>query len=153
MTSTPLEKLAALGITLPEPVKAVANYVPAMLHGNVLNVSGQLPFMADGSLRKGLVGVDVSVEEAQLLARQSAIHLLAQAQAVLGDLSRIKQVIRLGGFVASGPDFTQHSVVMNGASDLMVAVLGEAGRHARSSVGVSCLPLGAPVEVEASFGL
>ena len=145
-------QLKTLGITLPEALSPVANYVPFVKTGNLVFVSGQLP-MKDGTLQsKGLVGADVSVADAAAAARLCAINLIAQAKVACGgDLDRIKRVVKLTGFVASRPDFTDHPKVVNGASDTMVEVFGDAGRHARAAVGSSSLPLGAAVEVEAIF--
>lgn len=145
-------KLAELGITLPTPAAPVANYVSFVRTGNQLVISGQLPLGSDGTLAeqyKGKVGDSVSPEVAAGAARLAAINVLAQARAAVGDLSRIVRIVRLGGFINTAPGFTAVAPVMNGASDLMVAVLGDAGRHARSTVGVAELPLGAAVEVEA----
>lgn len=145
-------QLNALGIKLPEATAPVANYVPFVKTGNLVFVSGQLP-MKDGALQnKGLVGADVSVADAAGAARLCAINLIAQAKVACGgDLDRIKRVVKLTGFVASGPEFTDHPKVVNGASDTMVEVFGDAGRHSRAAVGSSSLPLGAAVEVEAIF--
>lgn len=145
-------RLAELGITLPTPSSPVANYVSFVQSGSLLVISGQLPLGTDGTIaeaHKGKVGADVSPEVGAEAARLAAINVLAQAQAAVGDLSRIVRVVRLGGFINVAPGFTAVAPVMNGASDLMVAVLGDAGRHARSTVGVAELPLGVVVEVEA----
>jgi enamine deaminase RidA (YjgF/YER057c/UK114 family) len=139
-------RLQELGIDLPEPPKAVANYVPCVQTGNLLFVSGQV-----SANLKGKAGADVDPELAYEGARQCAISLLAQAQAALGDLDRITRVVRLGGFVNCGPDFTAIPQVINGASDLMVEVFGDAGRHARAAVGAPSLPMGVTVEVDAVF--
>lgn len=142
-------RLAELGITLPEPPAAVASYVPTVESGSHLWVSGQLP-IRDGALaRTGLVGADVSTEDAASDARQCAINLLAQLRAALGSLDRVKRVVKLQVFVASAPGFAMQPLVANGASDLLVEVFGDAGRHARSAIGVAMLPLNAPVEVDA----
>ncbi len=148
------DRLAELGITLPTPMAPVATYVPVTIAGQLVTVSGQLPAL-DGKVAViGTLGAGVSLEEGQHAARLCLINLLAQLQVhVPGGLERITRIIRLGGFIAATPDFTQHAVVMNGASDLAVAAFGEAGRHARSTVGVASLPLGAAVEVEGSFWL
>jgi enamine deaminase RidA (YjgF/YER057c/UK114 family) len=144
-------KLAELGITLPAAPAPVANYVPYVITGNLLVVSGQIP-LKDGSIAfTGKLGATVTPEQGRDAARLCVVNLLAQAQAALGDLDRIRRCVRLGGFMASTPEFTQQAVVMNGASDLMVAVLGEAGRHARTTIGVPVLPGDAAVEVEAIF--
>jgi enamine deaminase RidA (YjgF/YER057c/UK114 family) len=145
--------LASLGIRLPTPAKPVANYVGWVKAGNLVFVSGQLP-LRDGELAvKGIMGnpVDgISVDDAVGEARQCAINILAQVNAACeGDLSRVKQVVKLTGFVASTPTFTDHPKIINGASDVMVMVFGEAGKHTRAAVGVASLPMNACVEVEA----
>ena len=133
-------KLSALGITLREPAKPIANYVPFVRTGNVLTVSGQLCFGDDGKLTAtGRLGGGVSIEDGQKAARACALNLLAQVKAALGDLDKVKQVVRLGGFINSAPGFTDGPKVMNGASDLMVDVFGDKGKHARSTVGVAAL--------------
>lgn len=147
-------RLAELAITLPRPAAPVANYVPYVRSGHLVTISGQLPLGSDGRLAPdhvGRVGSEVTPEAAKEAARLCAINVLAQLRAALGDLDAVRRCVRLGGFVASGPEFTGHAGVMNGASDVMVGVLGEAGRHARSTIGVSGLPLGAAVEVEGLF--
>ncbi|MBU6448468.1 MAG: RidA family protein [Rhodospirillales bacterium] len=145
-------RLAELGITLPQAMAPVANYVPVSITGNLVTVSGQLPAMAGKVTVTGKLGAAVSLEEGRHAARLCVINMLAQLQAALpGGLDSISKVVRLGGFIACTPDFTQHAVVMNGASDLAVAVFGEAGRHARSTIGVPSLPLDAAVEVEGLF--
>lgn len=145
------QKLKDLGITLPELAAPVANYVPFTISGNMLIISGQLPG-AGPALVKGTLGKDTTVEQGRDAAKLCAISIIAQAKAALkGDLDRVTRCLRLGGFVASAPDFTDHSKVINGASDLIVEVFGDAGRHARAAVGVAALPLGAAVEVEAMF--
>ena len=142
-------RIAELGLDLPEPAKAVANYVPWVRTGNLVHISGQLSNDASGGI-KGTVGVDVSPEDAARAARMCGVNLLAQIKDALGgDLERVVRVVKLGGFVASVPDFTDQPKVINGASDLMVEVFGDAGRHARSAVGVYRLPLGFAVEVDA----
>jgi len=148
------EKLSELGIALPTPMAPVANYVPFVVTGKLVVISGQLPAV-DGSVAViGKVGEGVSVEQGQHAARLCFINLLAHLRdACGGNLGRVRRVVRLGGFIASPPGFTQHAVVMNGASDLAVAVFGEAGRHARSTIGVPALPLDAAVEVEGMFEL
>lgn len=148
------QKLAQLGITLPLPARPLANYVPFVLVGRSLVVSGQLSLGPDGKLDPahiGKVGAELSPETAQAAARLCAINILAQAKAALGELDRVAGCIRLGGFIQAAPDFYGLAAVMNGASDLMVEVLGDKGRHARSTVGVAALPLGCAVEVEALF--
>ncbi len=144
--------LAGLGITLPAPAVPVANYVPFTIAGDLVVISGQIP-LVDGKVAvTGKLGGSVTVEQGQAAARACLINLLAQLRvAAGGDLDRVVKVLRLGGFIACVPDFTQHAVVMNGASDLAVAVLGEAGRHARTTIGVPSLPMDAAVEVEGIF--
>ena len=142
-------RLAELGVVLPEPAVAVANYVPYVKTGDLLHISGQLSNDASGGV-KGTVGVDVTSEEAQAAARLCAINLIAQiSKALDGDLERVVRIVKLGGFVQAGPDFTAIPAVINGCSDLMVEVFGDAGKHARSAVGVYKLPLGFAVEVDA----
>jgi enamine deaminase RidA (YjgF/YER057c/UK114 family) len=153
MTAGRIEaRLAELGIVLPTPPAPVANYVPFVLTGDLVVVSGQIP-LRDGALAfAGKLGEAVSVEQGQDAARLCLVNLLAQLRAACGgDLDRVAQVVRLGGFIAAGPAFTQHAAVMNGASDLAVAVFGAAGRHARSTIGVPSLPMDAAVEVEGMF--
>jgi len=146
------KKLASLGISLPTPATPIANYVPFVRSGNMLVVSGQLCFGADGNLvARGQLGGEVSMDDGQKAARACAVNLLAQLKAALGDLDKVTRVIRLGGFINSTPGFTDGPKVMNGASDLMVEVFGEKGRHARSTVGVAALPANAAVEVEGQF--
>ncbi len=141
-------RLAELGLTLPEPAAPVASYVPAVEAGGLLHISGQLPFVA-GTLVTGRLGESVSLEQGVEAAQACGVMILAQAKAALGSLDRVTRVVKLGGFVNSTGDFTDQPKVVNGASDLMMAVFGEAGRHARSAVGVPVLPLGAAVEVDA----
>jgi enamine deaminase RidA (YjgF/YER057c/UK114 family) len=146
------KKLADLGISLPTPAAPVANYVGFVRSGNMLVISGQLCFDANGKLvAKGKLGGAVSIEDGQKAARACAINLLAQIKAALGDLDKVVRVVRLGGFIASQPDFFEVPKVMNGASDLMVTAFGERGRHARSTIGVAVLPMDAAVEVEGLF--
>ena len=154
MATTIVERLVELGIVLPAPAAAVANYVAVRRSGDLLVVSGQLP-LENGAVRfKGKLGSAVSLEDGQAAARLCAINILAQVQAACGgDLERVVACVRLGGFVACTPEFTDHPKVVNGASDLIVAVLGDAGRHARAAVGVASLPLDAAVEVEGMFEL
>ena len=142
-------RLAELGITLPEAAKPVASYVSYVRSGNTLTISGQLSNDANGGI-KGTVGVDVTPEQAQAAARLCGLNLLAQISAALdGDLDRVVRVVKLGGFVQAGPDFIAIPAVINGCSDPMVDVFGDAGKHARSAVGVYKLPLGFAVEVDA----
>jgi enamine deaminase RidA (YjgF/YER057c/UK114 family) len=146
------QKLASLGIALPTPASPIANYVPSVRSGNLLVVSGQICLGADGKLvAKGQLGGPVSMEDGQKAARACAINLLAQVKAALGDLDKVARVIRLGGFINSAAGFTEGAKVMNGASDLMVEVFGDKGRHARSTIGVAALPADAAVEVEGLF--
>ena len=146
--------LKQLGITLPQPAAPVANYVPYVVAGRLVTISGQLCLGPDGKIgpeHVGRVTMDVTVEAAKDAARLSAINVIAQLKAAIGDLDRVTRCVRLGGFIASPPEFTGHAGVMNGASDLMVEVFGDKGRHARSTIGVAGLPLGASVEIEAMF--
>jgi enamine deaminase RidA (YjgF/YER057c/UK114 family) len=152
MAGTIEKKLVELGITLPAATAPIANYVPFVRTGNMLVVSGQICFGTDGKLvAKGKLGSGVSVEDGQKAARACAINLLVQVKAALGDLDKVARVVRLGGFINSAPDFLDGPKVMNGASDLMVEVFGDRGRHARTTVGVASLPLDAAVEVEGAF--
>ena len=148
--ATPEENLADLGIVLPEPAAAVANYVPFVISGSHLYVSGQVSMM-DGALMIGRLGEDLELSAGQHAARACGINLIAQCKAALGDLSRMKRVVKLGGFVNAAPDFTDIPQVINGCSDLMVDVFGEAGRHARSAVACPVLPLGVAVEIDGVF--
>ncbi len=143
------DRIAELGITLPEPAKPVASYVSYVRTGNQLFISGQLSNDANGGI-KGTVGVDVTPEQAAEAAKLCGINLLAQIKEALdGDLERVVRVVKLGGFVQAGPDFEAIPGVINGCSDLMVQVFGDAGKHSRSAVGVYKLPLGFAVEVDA----
>ena len=145
-------KLAELGITLPLPVAPIANYVPYVVTGNLVVVSGQIPFVDGKVAVTGKVSWGVSLDQAKEAARICFINVLVQLKAACnGDLDRVRRVVRLGGFIAAPSEFNQHAVVMNGASDLAVAVFGEAGRHARSTIGVPSLPADAAVEVEGMF--
>ncbi|MFZ0606642.1 MAG: RidA family protein [Xanthobacteraceae bacterium] len=146
------KKLQELGITLQEPRAPMANYVPYVRTGNLLTVSGQICLGGDGKLvAKGRLGDGVAIEDGQKAARACAINLLAQVKAAVGDLDKVVRVVRLGGFINSAPSFTEGPKVMNGASDIMVAVFGDKGKHARSTVGVAALPADAAVEVEGLF--
>ncbi|MEL6476411.1 MAG: RidA family protein [Pseudomonadota bacterium] len=145
-------KLKELGIELPDAPAPAANYVPAVLSGNMLYISGQIPVKDGAMVATGHLGGDVTVEQGQAAARQCAINILAQVKTALeGDLERIVRCVKLTGFVSCTPEFTQHPQVINGASDLMVEVLGDRGRHARAAVGMAALPLGVAVEVDAIF--
>lgn len=151
MSASYAKRLEDLNIVLPALSAPVANYVPAVIAGNTLYISGQLP-TATGEMVKGHLGKDVTTEQGAAAARSCAINVIAQVQAALGgDLGRVVRCVRLGGFVACTQDFTEQSKVVNGASDVIVEVFGDAGRHARAAVGVPALPLGAAVEVEAVF--
>ena len=141
-------KLAEMGLALPEPAAPVAAYVPVVVAGGLAHVSGQLPFI-DNVLVKGRLGDDVTTGEGYDAARACGLMILAQLKAALGSLDRIERVVKLGAFVCSTDDFTDQPKVANGASELMAALFGEAGKHARSAVGVPVLPLGAAVEVDA----
>ena len=146
--SSPEERLAALGLALPAVTPPLAAYVPAVRTGAYVYTSGQLP-MVDGALQvTGKVGAEVSVAEAAALARICALNALAAVASVSGGLSAVIRVVKVTGFVASAPDFTQQAQVINGASELLLEVFGDAGRHARSAVGMAVLPLDTPVEVE-----
>jgi enamine deaminase RidA (YjgF/YER057c/UK114 family) len=146
------KKLADLGIVLPTPTAPIANYVGFVRTGSLLVVSGQICLGRDGTLvARGKLGETVSIEDGQKAARACAINLLAQVKAALGDLDKVARVVRLGGFINADPTFLDGPKVMNGASDLMVEVLSDKGRHARTTVGVAALPLDAAVEVEGLF--
>ena len=142
------ERLSSLGISLPEPPAAVAAYVPYVVHGGMVWVSGQIPFRDGGLPRRGQVGRDISVEDAAEEARYCALNALAQLRAAAGSLDNIERIVKLTVFVASSEGFHAQPTVGNGASELLQEIFGENGRHARSAVGVAELPLGAPVEVE-----
>ena len=143
------ERLAELGLEIPTPIAPVANYVPYVVSGRELFISGQVSIGPSG-LIKGKLGVDMTVEQGAVAARACAVNLISQMKAALGgDLDRVKRIVKLTGFVNCTQDFTDQPKVINGASDLMVAVFGDAGRHARAAVGEPSLPLGAAVEVDA----
>ncbi len=149
MSGTIEKRLLELGVTLPEAAAPAANYVPFVATDKLLYTSGQLP-MKDGKLMAlGQLGGELGTEAGKLAAKWCAVNVLAQAKAALGDLARIKRLVKITVFVASTPDFTEQHLVANGASDFLAAALDEAGKHARSAVGVAVLPLNAPVEVEA----
>lgn len=152
MTETAEARLAALGLTLPDPVAALANYVPALISGNLLYVSGQVSIGPDDRVN-GKLGADLAVEDGQRAARLCCLNLLAQARSALGSLEKIGQTLRLTGYVNAAPDFGDHPKVINGASDLMVEILGDRGRHTRAAVGVSSLPFGVAVEIDAIFAI
>jgi enamine deaminase RidA (YjgF/YER057c/UK114 family) len=152
MAGTVEKRLTELGIVLPASAPPIANYVAFVRTGNFMVVSGQLCLDADGKLvAKGKLGAEVSIEDGQRAARACAINLLAQIKAGLGDLNKVVRVVRLGGFINCAPGFLELPKVMNGASDLMVGVFVDRGRHARTTVGVASLPLDAAVEVEGMF--
>ena len=151
--STPEERLAALGLSVPEVPKPVAAYVPALRSGDQVFTSGQLPMRSGDLMATGKVGAEVTPEEAFACAQQCALNAIAAIRSVIGDLSQVRQVVKVGVFVASTPDFTGHPQVANGASELFGEVFGEAGQHARAAVGVAALPLDAPVEVDVVVAL
>jgi enamine deaminase RidA (YjgF/YER057c/UK114 family) len=147
--SEPERRLAELGLTLPDPVRPVANYVPFVRAGNLIHISGQVSVDASGGVR-GVVGEDLDLAAGQHAAKLCGINLIAQMRAACdGDLDRVVRVVKLGGFVQAGPGFFEIPQVVNGCSDLMVAAFGDAGRHARSAVGVYRLPMNFAVEVDA----
>lgn len=145
---TPEQKIAELGLELPEVVKPLAAYVPTVRTGNLVYTSGQVPVVKGEVQFTGKVGAEVSVEDGQAAARTCALNALAALKAEVGDLSKIKRIVKAVVFVASAPDFTGQPQVANGASELLGEIFGEAGKHARSAVGVAALPLNVPVEVE-----
>lgn len=149
------EKLSSLGYELPQAAAPAANYVPYVISGGHIYVAGQIPFLnGDTSMHLGRLGQDMDVEEGVEAARACALNILAQANAaVVGDWKKIKRLVKLGGFVNCTPAFTDHPKVVNGASDLMVEVMGAAGKHARFAVGAPSLPLGVSVEIDAIFEL
>ena len=148
IAASPEEKLKELGIELPIPAKSIANYVGATRMGNVVFLSGHIPRKADGSLVVGKIGADLSVEDGYDAARLCGVGLLATLKAEIGDLSKVKSVLKVFGMVNATDSFTGHSQVINGCSDLLVEIFGEKGRHARAASGFSSLPLGSAVEVE-----
>ncbi|RWN56598.1 RidA family protein [Mesorhizobium sp.] len=151
MSETIEKRLSDLGVTLPVAAAPAANYVPCCRSGNLLFIAGQLP-LSEGKLQaSGLLGRDVDIATGQEAAKYCAINILAQAKAALGDLEKIRRVVKITVFVASAPDFFEQHLVANGASDLLVAVLGDPGKHARAAVGAASLPLNAAVEIEAIF--
>ena len=149
MAETVEERLKALGLELPEAPQPLANYVPNLVTGDLLFISGQISKAADGTVISGILGGGLTIEVGQFAARQCALSILAQAKAALGSLDRIERCVRLTGYVAATPDFRDHPKVINGASDLFVAVFGDAGRHTRAAVGAAGLPMGAAVEIDA----
>jgi len=149
MTDSIAKKLLELGVELPTPAAPAANYVPFSRSGSLILTAGQLPIKDGRLMAMGLLGRELGTEAGKLAAKWCAVNVLAQLQAATGDLERIKRFVKITVFVASTPDFVEQHVVANGASDFLVAALGEKGVHARSAVGVVSLPLNAPVEVEA----
>ncbi len=146
--ATPEGRLAALGAKLPAVGKPIANYVSAVRSGNLVFLAGHIPRDEKGAVMTGKVGRDATVASANQAARQTALALIATLKAEIGDLSRVKRIVRVGGFVNAVDDFKEQPQVMNGCSDLLVAVFGERGKHARAALGVASLPLGAVVEIE-----
>ena len=142
------QKLTQLGLVLPETPKPVAAYIPAKQAGNLVFTAGQLPMVNGELISKGLLGQDVEIDEANKAARICTLNALAAIKGVVGDLDRIKQIVRVVGYVASVPTFTQQPAVVNGASELLLEIFGESGKHARSAVGMAVLPLNASVEIE-----
>ena len=152
MTNKIARRLDELGIVLPQPAPPVANYVPFVKADDTIYISGQLPMVDGKPALIGRLGADVSIDDGREAARICAINIVAQLREALGgNLDRVKRCVKLGGFVACAPDFTDHPAVVNGASDLIVEIFGDAGRHARFAVGVASLPLGAAVEIDAIF--
>lgn len=143
------ERLKSLGLQLPDAMAPVANYVPSVRTGSLLSISGQIAKTAEGELITGLLGRDLDVAAGQRAARACALNILAQIRAATGSLNTVSRIVKLGGFVACTADFQDIPQVINGASDLMVDLFGEAGRHSRSAVGVAALPLGVAVEIDA----
>ena len=147
-TTSPEQKLTELGLTLPPTSAPVANYVPAVRSGSLIFLSGHIPRGADGKVLAGKVGRDATEKDANAAARQTTLALLATLKREIGDLAKVKRIVRVGGFVNATEDFKNHPQVMNGCSDLLVAVFGDRGRHARAALGMGSLPLGAMVEIE-----
>jgi enamine deaminase RidA (YjgF/YER057c/UK114 family) len=146
---TPEERLQQLGVTLPSPAVPVAAYIPCVRTGNLVYVSGQIPAVEGKPTHVGHLGADVDLEAGRAAARTCAINVLAALKAELGELSQVRRVVKVTGFVASTPEFTDHPKVVNAASELFGEAFGDAGRHARAAIGVAALPLGVPVEVDA----
>ena len=154
MTGKIIQRLAELGIDLPQAPAPAANYIPFVVTGNLVFVAGQVPVLNGEIKFKGRLGENMDIDEGYRAARLCGLNLIAQAEAAAGgDLDKIKRVVKLGGFVNATPDFTDHPKVVNGASDLMAEVFGEAGKHARAAVGAPSLPLGVAVEVDGVFEL
>jgi enamine deaminase RidA (YjgF/YER057c/UK114 family) len=146
--TTPEERVRELGLEVPDVVAPLASYVPTARTGNLVYTSGQLPIVEGKLLATGKVGAEIGEEQAAELARAAALNAIAAVKAEVGELSRVRRIVKVVGFVASAPDFYGQPQVINGASDLLGEVFGDAGRHARSAVGVAVLPRNAPVEVE-----
>ncbi|WP_285734946.1 RidA family protein [Nocardiopsis sp. ATB16-24] len=146
--TTPEERITELGLTLPEVAAPVASYAPTVRSGDHVYVSGQLPLVEGALVATGKVGAEVTPETARELAEVCALNAIAAVRAEVGELSKVVRVVKVGGYVAGTPDFTGQPGVVNGASDLLVRVFGDAGVHARAAVGVAALPLDAPVEIE-----
>ncbi len=149
MDGTVEARLQDLGVVLPDAPRPVANYVPSLICGDLLFISGQISMDADGKIITGQLGAGVSINQGQTAARRCAILILAQTKAALGSLDRVAQVVKLTGFVNATADFSDHPKVINGASDFMVEVFGDKGRHTRAAVGVASLPMDCAVEVDA----
>ncbi len=149
MADTAEARLAALGVALPVPPAPAASYIPTLAVGQLVFVSGQVSILPGGDKHVGKLGHDLAIDDGKKAARVCAINILAQLKVALGDLDKVKRIVKLTGFVNCTPDFTDPHQVMNGCSDFIIEVLGERGRHARSAVGVATLPLGVAVEVEA----
>lgn len=149
MTNAIEQRLLEMGIELPDATAPLANYVPIKRHGDLLFTSGQLPLIDGALFATGILGAGLDVAKGQEAAKWCAVNVLVQAKSALGDLALIKEIMKITVFVASTPDFTEQHLVANGASDFLVDVLGEKGRHARSAVGMPSLPMNAPVEIEA----
>ncbi|MGP3769616.1 RidA family protein [Streptomyces sp. SDT5-1] len=149
MTSHVEKRLADMGLELPRPAASVANYLPCVQTGDLLFTSGQLPLREGEFVAGGLLGKDVDTATGRLAAQWCALNVLAQAREATGDLDRVERLVKITVFVAGAPEFTEHHLVANGASDLFAEALGDKGRHARSAVGVAALPMNAPVEIEA----
>ena len=147
------DKLEEMGLSLPPPTTPMANYVPAVLSGNLVFLSGHVPRNPDGSLVVGRLGADWSMEQGYESAKQVTLSLLASLKDAIGDLDRVKRIVRLFCMVNATPDFTQHPAVANGASDILVALMGDDGKHARVAAGMSSLPGGVPVEIEMTVEL
>jgi len=148
---SPEEKLKQLGIELPEAPSPLGSYIPIVRTGNLVFLSGILPLIKGKLLRQGRVGEDISLDEARDDARTAAINALSVLKANIGNLNKVKRCVKITGYVASAPDFTEQPKVLNAASDLMFEIFGEAGRHARATIGVNVLPLNSPVEIEFIF--